>query len=234
VHFGAVVDPISAGVTISLFTMALGFALQQHLQRRTRFVAAFVGAGVAALVLIQVFGGGVSSRFNLHGLADEGRLSTWRATLRLIVDHPWFGIGLGTFAWGFPACRSTDVSMWGVWDRAHGTPLELAAELGIPLAAAVVIGCIAILFLLASGVHARRRDRFIPLAAFSVALIAFLHSCIDFPLQVSGFAIVAFGIAGVGVGFAGEREPERLRDRRQGTLPLRRPSSWGGDARPEA
>lgn len=196
-----------AGVTISLFAMALGFAFQRQLQRGPRMAAAFVGAAAAAVVLIQIFGGRVSGRFVEHGLVGDGRLAAWTSTLRMIADHPWFGTGLGTFPWSFPAYRSSEVSMWGVWDRAHSTPLELAAEMGVPLAGAVVIGCIAILAILACGVRACKRRRLTPLAAFSVALIAFLHSCIDFPLQVTGFAIVAFGIAGVGVGFVCQDGP---------------------------
>ena len=52
----------------------------------------------------------------------------------MIADHPWFGTGLGTFVWSFPAYRSANISLWGVWDLAHSTPLELAADLGLPLA----------------------------------------------------------------------------------------------------
>ena len=38
-------------------------------------------------------------------------LETYKATLRLIADHPWFGTGEGTFAQAFPAYRSANVSM---------------------------------------------------------------------------------------------------------------------------
>src|SRR5581483_12337624 len=93
-----------------------------------------IGAAVA-LILLQIMGSGVSGRFELQGLVDEGRLATFRSTLRMIGDRPWLGSGLGTFAIEFPAYRSNDVSMRGIWDLAHSTPLELAADLGIPLAA---------------------------------------------------------------------------------------------------
>ncbi len=98
------------------------------------------GGGAVALVLLQFMGGVVSNRFDVTGLADEGRFAAYRSTLRMIADFPWFGTGLGTFAWSFPAYRSPDVSMWGVWDIAHSTPLELAAEVGLPLAGAVCLG----------------------------------------------------------------------------------------------
>jgi len=117
----------------------------------------------------------------------------------MIAEHPWFGTGLGTFVWSFPSYRSTEVSLFGVWDRAHSTPLELIADLGIPLAVVTGLGWILILALLIRGATRRRRDRMVPLAALSVALICLLHSMVDFSLQVPGYAIVAFAVVGVGL-----------------------------------
>ena len=37
-----------------------------------------------------------------RGLSDEARLETYRSTLRMIVDHPWFGTGLGDFCVELP------------------------------------------------------------------------------------------------------------------------------------
>ena len=134
-----------------------------------------------------------------QGLIDHTRLSLYRATLRMIADHPWFGTGLGTFALAFPAYRSDDISMYGIYDRAHSTLLELAAEAGLPLASIVVIGWMIAFGVLAHGVRTRRRDRIIPAAALSVGLLAAFHSLVDFSLQIPGFAIVVFGFLGVGV-----------------------------------
>ena len=89
--------------------------------------------------------------------------------------------------------------MWGVWDIAHSTPLELAAEVGLPLAATIGIGWVVMFVVLGRGIITRRRDKIIPLAAFSVATIAIVHSSIDFSLQISGFAIVVFGLIGTGL-----------------------------------
>ncbi len=116
----------------------------------------------------------------------------------MIMDHPWFGSGLGTFAWAFPVYRSGDISMYGVYDRAHNTLLEIAAEAGLPFAGLVVIGWAIVFVALMRGVRTRRRDRVVPAAALAVALLAVLHSMVDFSLQIPGFAIVAFGLAGAG------------------------------------
>jgi O-antigen ligase len=158
-----------------------------------------VGGGAIALILLQLAGAGVSSRFDTQGLADEGRFQGYRLTLQMIADRPWIGSGIGTFEWSFPAYRSENISMWGVWDRAHNTLLELAADAGIPLAALVVAGWIVLLVGLIRGIRVRRRDVIVPVAALWVAVIALLHSLIDFSLQITGYAIVAFAVVGCGI-----------------------------------
>jgi O-antigen ligase len=190
-----------AGVFVSLAAIVAGFVLyfQSDLPRLSSIVGAGVGAVGAGLVLMEFIGGGVSGRLDAQGLADEGRFATWRATLRMISDHPWFGTGLGTFVWSFPAYRSSDVSMVGVWDHAHNTLLELAAEMGIPLASIVALGWILILVILFRGALVRRRDLVIPVTAFAVAVLALVHSMVDFPLQIAGYAIPALALVGVGV-----------------------------------
>jgi O-Antigen ligase len=190
-----------AGVSVSLlgFVVAVvGFLYRDLVGRRGVFIAVGAGCGLALLTLY-FLAGNVVARFFRDGLSDHTRLSLYRSTLRMILDHPWFGTGLGTFTSAFPAYRSDDISMFGVYDRPHSTLLELAAEAGLPLASIVVIGWMIAFGVLAHGVRTRRRDRIIPAAALSVGLLAVFHSLIDFSLQIPGFAIVVFGLLGAGV-----------------------------------
>lgn len=190
-----------AGVVISLFAMIVAFTLyfRRDLPHRTGVFTASAGAGAVALVLLQFMGAGVSSRFDLQGATDEGRLKTYLSTLRLIADHPWFGTGQGTFAWAFPAYRSPEVSMWGVWDIAHNTLLEIASDMGIPIAVLVVIGWIVIFAVLIHGIRVRRRDLVLPVAALGVGLLGVLHSLVDFSLQIPGYSLVALALVGTGL-----------------------------------
>jgi O-antigen ligase len=172
---------------------------RRDLPPRSGIWIALGASGLVALALLQFLGGAVSNRFDVQGLADEGRLAAYRSTMRMIADYPWFGTGFGTFAWSFPAYRSSEISMWGVWDIAHNTLLELASEVGLPLAGAVSIGWLVILGVLINGIRVRRWDTIVPLAAFSVSIIANLHSWIDFSLQIPGYAIVVFALVGAGL-----------------------------------
>jgi O-antigen ligase len=189
-----------AGVSASLFSFVVGvvaFFYRDLAGRRVLFAVA--GGGVVALLILYVLAGNVVARFHAGGLTDHTRLSLYRATLRMIADHPWFGTGLGTFNLAFPAYRPDDISMYGIYDLAHNTLLELAAEAGLPLACIMVIAWIVVFGVLAHGVRTRRRDRIIPAAALAVGLLAVFHSLVDFSLQIPGFAIVVFSLLGVGV-----------------------------------
>lgn len=202
-----------AGVVLSLFALIITFTIyfRRDLPPRSGVWMALAGGASVALILLQFMGGTVSTRFDVQGLADEGRFAVYRSTLRMIADYPWFGTGLGTFGWSFPAYRSSEISMWGVWDIAHSTPLELAAEVGLPLAGAVFFGWLVMLAVLIHGIRTRRRDTIIPLAAFSASVIAILHSCIDFSLQIPGYAIVIFALVGTGLAQSfGSKTPEKL------------------------
>jgi O-antigen ligase len=189
-----------AGIVFSLF--GLGVAFAAFYRRRwsgARLLAALIAAAVIAVASLQMFGGGVGNRFNENGLGDPTRLETYRSTLRMIADHPWFGTGLGSFEWSFPAYRSGATSVWGTWNRAHDTLLEIAAELGVPMALLIALVWSLILWWLWRGIKLRKRDVVVPIAAFSVAIISVLHSTIDFSLQIPGYALVICPIIGAGI-----------------------------------
>jgi O-antigen ligase len=190
-----------AATVLSLLALIVAFTVyfRRHLPRRTGLITAIVGGGAAALLLLQFMGGDINARFNAQGLADEGRLAVYKSTLRMIADHPWFGTGQGTFVYAFPGYRTADVSMWGVWDRAHNTLLEIASDMGAPIAGLVVVAWVVVFVLLIRGVGVRRRGLIVPTAALSVGLLAVLHSFVDFSLQIPGFAVVALSLIGAGL-----------------------------------
>ncbi len=181
---------LSAVAVISLWDMK-----SPHLRR----IPLKAGLLVAVFCLIPLLGGTTALRFGQIGFSDENRLDVYRSTLRMIMDRPWFGSGLGTFPLVFPSYRDVPPSLWGVWIRAHSTPLELMAELGIPLAGAIIVACLAALIALAVGVRATRGREAAPLAAAAALVITMVHSCIDFSLQIPGCAIVVTGLVGLGL-----------------------------------
>jgi len=63
--------------------------------------------------------------------APDDRMDVMKATLVLIRDHPWFGVGLGQFQ---HALADTDVARRAAYAtaHAHNMYLHVAAEMGIP------------------------------------------------------------------------------------------------------
>ena len=190
-----------AGAILSLIALLIAFVafFYRELRRRRALLAVLAIGGLLSIFLLQVLGAGISSRLAAQGLDDEGRLETYRSTLLMIADHPWFGTGSGTFLWNYPTYRSSQISLWGVWDRAHSTPLELAADLGIPFAGLSVVSWSVVFLVLIRGVRTRRRNQIIPIAAFTIAFLALSHSSIDFSLQIPGYSLVVFAIIGAGL-----------------------------------
>lgn len=188
------------GVLVSLLVLILTFVIyfRRDLSWKGLAIALF-GCVMASLLLLQVLGSNIGGRIDIQGLSDAGRLSAYRSTLKIIADNPWFGTGLGTFAFGFPAYRGGEISMQGIWDIAHNTHLEFASEMGIPLALIVAAAWIAALVVLFLGSRGRRRNATAALSSLAVSLIALLHSSIDFSLQIAGYSIVVFALLGLGL-----------------------------------
>jgi O-antigen ligase len=190
-----------AAVVLSLFALIVAFIafFRRDLPGRAGIVIALAGGGAAAVILLQLMGAGINARFDIQGAADQGRLEAYKSTLRIIADHPWFGTGQGTFAYAFPAYRSPNISMWGVWDIAHNTLLEIASDMGIPIAVLVIGAWIVVFAVLIRGALIRRHDLVVPVAALAVAILAILHSLIDFTLQIPGYSVVAMALIGTGL-----------------------------------
>ena len=190
-----------AGVVISFAGVAGSVAIyfRRDLSKRNSKTWFVLGALCVIITALQCFGGPVSRHFDVSGLADEGRFQIYQSTLKIIFQHPWLGTGLGSFALAFPQYRSAQASIFGIWDMAHSTPLQLAAEMGLPVALGVTAAWTGALAILIKGVLTRQRDVILPLSAAAVASIGLLHSSVDFSLQIPGYAIVAMGIIGMGL-----------------------------------
>ncbi len=159
-----------------------------------------LGSGTAALAVMVAWLSG-TSRIGSQGLFDGARWSVYGLCLEAIRERPWLGAGAGTFAELFPSLRTGDLSRWGVWDFAHSTILEIAVEMGIPIAAMVVIAAAASLVILAkAAIRSGEGSRSTLSAITGIAVLSYLHSLIDFSLQIPGYLIL-FGIL-LGCGLA--------------------------------
>lgn len=68
--------------------------------------------------------------------STDYRLLMWRDGLRLIGDHPWFGVGMNVirdYWWQFDLAA---YQKYGFRHHFHSTPIQLAVDLGLPVLAA--------------------------------------------------------------------------------------------------
>jgi hypothetical protein len=190
-----------AGVLLSLGTLVLTLAIFAYrwLRGHPKLPLITALSLVLGVVFVEVWGGRLGFRIGTEGLTDIGRGQAYLSTLAIIRDFPVLGTGFGTFAQVFPEYRSALVSINRTWDWAHSTPLEIAAELGLPFMALLVLFWFYCVILLLRGVFLRNRDAVLPLAGFAIVLLGTLHSSVDFPLQIPGYAIVWAALAGMGL-----------------------------------
>ncbi|MGJ5206496.1 O-antigen ligase family protein [Bradyrhizobium sp. HKCCYLR20261] len=190
-----------AGLVLSLAgaLAAAALLLRRQITSGRGLVWGLGSALMAMAAALALLGGQVTERIGAHGITGGGRLETYAATWRMIRDHPLLGTGLGSFRYVFPRYRGAEPSIWGIWDRAHSTPLELAAELGLPLAGMISVAWIVVFVLLGRGAVERRSGAIFPIAGLVCGGMAVLHSLVDFSLQIPGFAVPVLSLVGVGL-----------------------------------
>jgi O-antigen ligase len=140
-------------------------------------------------------------RIGSQGLIDDARWSVYELCIEAVRQRPLLGAGVGTFSDIFPSLRTNGFFGSGVWDYAHSTILEIAVEMGIPVAVIVLLAALASLLVLARGtVRSEGHTRGWLAAITGIAILSYLHSLVDFSLQIPGYLIL-FGVL-LGCGLA--------------------------------
>jgi len=139
-------------------------------------------------------------RFATADVAEEARFNVYRDTIRLIAERPFLGHGAGTFSDVYPLFQSASVPAFSVWNRAHNTYLQLAAELGLPMTAALYAVAAVALYQTARGLAHRDEPAPLSVAAVGAFIVVGLHSLADFSLQIQAVGILFAVIAGAGYG----------------------------------
>jgi O-antigen ligase len=178
-----------AGMATSLGAASVLFVLLIRKRGRIRRGAVLLGMIVVVGFIVQLFGSGNILTRVTEGFDENGRYAAWSSSWDIVKAFPVFGTGLGTFMAAFPAYRKGEHGIMQIWERAHSTPLEFAAELGLPatilMCALWVLACV----MLFRAYRNEPNAYALPALAFAVLLLTGLHSLVDFPLQIPGCAI---------------------------------------------
>ena len=198
---GGIVLTASRTGVVGLLLLALWGLLDRRLARSSR-----AGLLLAPLVYMAIYGALAAWR-QTHGDAlgssgqlvrpgsdfSSSRLAIWSNTLALIARHPWTGVGWGEFnlAWTLTPFPDRPGEFF---DHAHSLALHLGAELGAPLALAVLALFAWALWRAFVSAHAAGAagDDALRLAlrsAFMVVLMMALHSQVEYPLWYAYFLL---------------------------------------------
>jgi O-antigen ligase len=164
-------------------------------QWRVRLVTAgallaYLLAIVALPALLEAFtgipSGGLLARFSEEPGCSSRRVM-WSNVLQLIAQKPWLGWGWGELDYAhfitlYPAERFCEIL-----DNAHNLPLQLAVELGVPLAA---LACAVTCWLVWQAKPWRERDPSRQMA-WGVLAVILLHSLVEYPLWYGPFQMAA-------------------------------------------
>ncbi len=193
----AVVLTASRTGLVSVVLLAVWGGLDRRLSRPVRgllvaapllYAVSWLGMAQWAAVSAHSFGG--TERLAETDISSS-RFAIWRDTLALIRQQPWTGVGFGEFnyAWSLTPSPHRPTALF---DHTHNLPLQLAVELGLPLAL-LVIG----LLVWALWQGARRAwlatgelgtaQR----SAMVMVLMISLHSLLEYPLWYSYFLLPA-------------------------------------------
>ena len=200
----AVVLTASRTGLVSVLMLALWGFFDRRLSRPARamllaapllYALSWLGMAQWATLSQHAFGG--SQRLAESDISSS-RFAIWRDTWALIRMHPWAGVGFGefNFAWTLTPFPHRPVAFF---DHTHNLPLQLAVELGLPLAGAVMA---LLLWALWRAAHqawtAQGEEGMARRAAFMIVLMIGLHSLLEYPLWYSYFLLPtawAFGFA---------------------------------------
>jgi O-antigen ligase len=146
------------------------------------------------------------------------RFGIWANTLALIKAYPWTGVGFGdfNFAWTLTAFAGRPTAFF---DHTHNLPLQLAVELGLPMAA-LVLGLLlwALLKAARNAWRATGDASTTQRGALMMVLMIGLHSLLEYPLWYAYFLLPTAWALGVAL-----RSPEAAAPAPSPTSPPARP-----------
>lgn len=145
---------------------------------------------------------GAEARLETGGLGDgsspNSRANIWRNAWALVLAQPLAGVGFGEFnlAWSLTPFPGRPTAFF---DHTHNLPLQLAVELGLPLAALVLLLLGWALWRAARrAVAGQGAAGLAGRAALVLVLVAAVHSMVEYPLWYAYFLLptaLAWGLA---------------------------------------
>jgi putative inorganic carbon (HCO3(-)) transporter len=183
----ALVATFSRGGMVALLAATVVFAMGAWaVTGRLRVALLPLAGGLAAAVLgVAWTGGHVLFLFNRDlFLAPRGKGPIWEAGLAMLAEHPWLGIGRGSFGSIYPRFGLPE----GAVQAAHAENwiLAMLLDFGLPLGLLVLAGAALV-------ARSALKSRIDPLRVGAWAGLAGLvvHNLVDYNIELPGVAVPA-------------------------------------------
>ncbi|MSO20421.1 MAG: hypothetical protein EXQ56_08140 [Acidobacteria bacterium] len=199
------------GITAALAGVLVTAAIAAFQGKRSVTGILFATLTIAVLYTAWIGVGPVYERFRVLGnqnFLEQDRLPIWRDTLALIRDFPITGTGLGSYEEASLHYQSQMLRLR--YSHAHNDYLEIAGDVGIPMAA-LFWGSLLVLFVnlvRSVGRLPHARDNILATGCAGAMVSIFVHSLTDFNLQIPANALIFAWIAGTAVALIQQRLPE--------------------------
>ncbi len=128
---------------------------------------------------------GLFTRLLVEAPSCTSRTVLWSNVLHLIAQKPWLGWGWGELDYAHYVTQFPGARFCVLLDNAHNLPLQLAVELGLPLAT-VACGAVATWVFRSRPWAERQPSRQL---AWGILAIVGLHSLLEFPLWYGPFQL---------------------------------------------
>jgi O-antigen ligase len=161
------------------------------------YAAAWWGMAWWADLSAQTFGG---QQRLAEGDVSGSRFRIWADALHLVALHPWTGVGWGNFnfAWSLMPFPNRHTAFF---DHTHNLPLQLAVELGVPMA---LLTCGLLLWALwqawRRALAAKPAASAAGRCAVMMLVLIGLHSLLEYPLWYAYFLLPTAFIWGFALG----------------------------------
>jgi O-antigen ligase len=183
---------------LGLFVLAAS-TFKRRRRRAGEFLETIVFGTVLVAAVFLVFGDAFVGRLGERGLADTNRIAVNALSLRSIKDAPLTGYGLGTFTDIFPLYRDRSISVFGVWEQAHDSYVEIFQGLGLVFGSMLLASVLILVIRCARGMVTRQEHVTFPRVAVACTCLVGVHALVDFSLQIEAVALTFAALLGAGV-----------------------------------
>ena len=180
---------------VALVMLTFGFRRKKARDRIETLI--FLSVAVAAGFFF--FGDVFAGRIATSGLGDTNRMAVYRITIQSILDAPVLGFGYGTFPDVFSIYRDQSIALWGVWDRAHNTYLDVFQGLGLVFGTLLIASVAFLGYRCMVGISKRRMSVLPCCVALAALLLVGVHALVDFSLEIQAVTLTLMALLGSGV-----------------------------------